>query len=359
MGKRTLIYIFAGFLLFGGLLTAQSIRINRVDLTRFPMIRLTVSIETASGMALPADTRRLELMEGGLRIEDFRVQPLDSVELPVYTVVAIDKSGSMKGDPLKKAKQAAAEYIGMMKGDDQCGYIEFDTRVTVAAEFSNDAGQLAQTVNATAAGSDTAFLDAVYRGIQMLSQAPDRAAKIVMVLTDGLDNRSSRPLAQVLEAAAENGVMVYTIGLGQQVDQWTLRQLAQNTNGNYYFSAGVDTLSGIYKTISTLLHSQMQIEYETLFPMDEQWHAIEIRLPRKGKILMARRQYLSARESRIPSDMLKRIRAQQKKRVQESHYRELVKRQKWERFVIIVLAGILCLLVLILALVLWKRRKRM
>lgn len=359
MVKRAFIYSWVMSLVCAGALTAQSIRINRVNLEAFPRIRLTVSVETLTGQALPVDTRALELLEGGLPVKKFQARPLDSLSNPVYTVIAIDKSGSMKGEPLGRAKKAAIDYIGLMEGNDHCGYIEFDTQVTVAAGFSNDSALLTERVNRTVAGSDTAFLDAVYRGIGMLAEAPDNAARVVLVLTDGLDNRSSNTLESLIEAAAGSGVAVYTIGLGTQIHERTLRRLAADTNGNYYFSPGAETLSGIYKTISHVLHSRLEVEYETLFPMDQEWHAVQIRVPHKGKILMAERQYLSARESRIPSDMLRRMRAQKKKKAQEDHIRQLVLKQKKEQLIIIILAGILCLLVLILVMVLWKRRRRL
>ena len=347
------------FLVCGGVLSGQSIKINRVNLEAFPIIRLTVSIETASGQALPVDTRKLEVIEGGLPVSAFQVQPLDSLDLPVYTVIAIDKSGSMKGEPLRKAKKAAVDYIGMMEGNDHCGYIEFDTRVTEVSSFSNDRERLANSVNATVAGSDTAFLDAVFQGIQMFGEAPEGAARIVLALTDGMDNRSSRRMKSLLKAADEAGVFIYTIGLGRRVDERMLSQLSRSTNGNYYFSVDAGTLPGIYTTISTLLHSQLLVQYETLFPMDEKWHSIQIRVPREGKILMTERSYLSAKESRVPSEMLKRIRTRQRKDVQEAYYRELVQRQKRERLIIIVLAGILCVLVVMLAIALWRRRGKL
>ncbi len=358
MAKRIVINILAVFLLSSGVLPGQAIKINRVNLERFPIIRLTLSFETASGAALPVDTRHMEILEGDLPVKNVQVLGVDMGELPVYTVIALDKSGSMKGAPIQKAKIAACEYIGLMTGDDHCAYIEFDTQVTIVSGFSRDKGLLTGHVDATVTGSDTAFLDAVHKGILLLADAPEGAVKIVLALSDGLDNRSKLHSELLFKAANEAGIFIYTIGLGSQVDEPALRWLAHSTNGNYYFSADPETLPDIYKNISTLLHSQLQVEYETLFPMDEKWHSIQIRVPYRGKILLVERQYLSATESRIPTDVLRRIRFQRRKLAQDTYYLELKEKQNRERVIIIALTGTLGVLVMMLVLVLWKRRKK-
>ncbi len=167
--KKT-VFLFS--VLFPLLLMTQQVKIKKVNLKNFPRILLTISIESEWGVPIPVNTKKMQLFEQNQKIKNIEVLPLDSVNVPIYTVVILDKSGSMKGEAIKNARRGAVEFIKMMKRNDKAAYIEFDTRVKVLEKFTSDQKILIKKINQTVPGSDTAILDGLYEGIELLKKEP-------------------------------------------------------------------------------------------------------------------------------------------------------------------------------------------
>jgi Ca-activated chloride channel family protein len=93
------------------------------------------------------------------------------------------------------------------------------------------------------------------------------APAIVILLTDGENNQFPDPL-DVTQSAVQRGIRIYTVGLGSaegsvlhiagrsirtRLDEPTLRQIAQATNGNYYNASNANDLRAIYENLDTRL----------------------------------------------------------------------------------------------------------
>jgi hypothetical protein len=185
------------------------------------------------------------------------------------------------------------------------------------------------------------------------------------VLTDGKENRSKHRLEDVLPGARKLGISIYTIGLGEEINPDMLKNIALNTEGNYYHAARPADLIKIYERVSQLLHSQFLIEFESPLPMDDNWHQLHVEITYNEGVVKGKRSYLSAKESFIPTKWLKAIKAnelkrieEQKKRLQEAIQKETKISHKHEDNLIVFLSimlGILVLLLLIL--ILFKKRR--
>ncbi len=335
---------------------AQMIRIKQVNLKQFPEISAIISVESETGKPIPVDTRGLLLYENGKPIQGVRVVPLDSKQLPIYTVVIIDKSGSMKGTPIKKAREAAGKFVEMMRGQDRAAYIEFDTQVKIAAKFTGDPAAVIGKIQKTRVGSDTALLDAVWQGVELFKSVPEDGVKVILVLTDGKENRSTRTLDEVIRKARENQVSVFSVGLGENIDEKMLKKMAGQTEANYYHAPGPDRLADIYRNISLLLHSQLLMRFKTSFPMDDQWHRLRVEVPYMGRVVSGEKPYLSARESRIPTELLKRIRREENRKLARQQ-RQIERKEKNEHRLIILLSVVLGILILVLIVAMIRRGK--
>lgn len=341
-------------------LPAQQVKIKRISLKEFPKIRLTLSIESEWGAPIPVDTASLVLSEDGQPMSDLSVTAQDSVQVPIHTVIVLDKSGSMKGSAIEQARIGAAAFTDMMRGADTAAYVTFDTRVTVVQEFTGDREALKEKILATGVGSDTALLDGVYQGLELFSPLPREGVRVLLVLTDGRENKSHKKLEEVLALATEQGVSLFTIGLGENIQPEMLGELARKSEGNYYPAPQPEQLKGIYEQISLLLHSQLSLSYTSPKPMDDQFRTIRVSLPYMGKTLAGEKGYLSAKESRIPTELLRRQREEENQRAQEA--RVLGQgaeqaRQKRERKLLIILGSILAVLVLLLVVAVVRKRK--
>lgn len=341
-------------------LSAQQVKIKQISLKDFPKIVLTVSIESEWGGPIPVDTASLSLSEDGQPMNDLVVTAQDSVQVPIHTVIVLDKSGSMKGGAIEAARIGAAAFVAMMRGSDSAAYVTFDTDVTVVAAFSGDREALQQQILATRTGSDTALLDGVHQGLELFAPLPKEGVRVLLVLTDGKENKSKHKLDEVLTAAKAAGVSLFTIGLGDQIQPEMLQGLAQGTEGNYYPAPQPEQLKGIYEQISLLLHSQLSLSYTSPKAMDDSWRTLRVSLPHMGKPLVGEKGYLSAKESRIPTELLRRQRDLDRQRIQEAQVlgqAQTETRQKKEHQLLLILGGVLGVLVLLLVVALVRRKR--
>jgi VWFA-related protein len=340
-------------------LSAQVLKIRQISLKDFPKLRLSVSIESEWGSPVPIDTAGLTLMEDGQLVGDLLVTAQDSVAVPIHTVIVLDKSGSMKGQAMEQARIGAAAYVDMMSDQDTAAYLTFDTQVTVVLPFSSDRDLLKGEIMATGVGSDTALIDAVYQALELFAASPREGVRLVLLLTDGRENKSQTKIDKLYSMAASQNCSIFTIGLGAQTQPEMLRELALRTEGNYYPAPQPGQLKGIYEQISLLLHSQLMLAYTTNRDMDNQWRTLRISVPYMGQTINCERPYLAAKASYMPTDLLQRIDQQiteGARSVAETNPvrgSDLPTNSEWP--LIIILSGLLIGLILLLLVVLRRR----
>ncbi|MGB0165991.1 MAG: vWA domain-containing protein, partial [Luteibaculum sp.] len=172
------------------------------------------------------------------QIDDFTVTEYsekDSVNNAVAAV--LDFSGSM-GWPRADALQDGVErFIKSKREDDEISLFKYDHRVMQETDLMDKTDRLIRKLYQTdfsAFGGATALLDATNAGVFSVKKARNVARKAVIVLTDGHENSSLITKNEVLKNALENGVNIYTIGYGHEVNQGYLKSIAYNTRGGHY-----------------------------------------------------------------------------------------------------------------------------
>ncbi len=152
----------------------------------------------------------LNLYEDGVRRPVLGVQR--DTDTPVTMGIVVDTSGSMAWK-LAAAKAALQDFVRTMNPNDQFFLIAFSNRAFLLQDFTNDPAGLNHAIGLLYAQGETALFDAVVQGLQKVEQGrwPKKA---LLVMTDGMDNRSSNSLNSTIEAARRAGVLIYTVGLG-------------------------------------------------------------------------------------------------------------------------------------------------
>ncbi len=98
-------------------------------------------------------------------------------------------------------------------------------------------------------GGATAMYDAILKGIEKVKDRPNNR-KIVVAMSDGLDNRSSGTEADVIAAAKASGVAVHTLSYGDDTNKQTLQNIAAATNASFFSVDGTD-ITGAFQGIQT------------------------------------------------------------------------------------------------------------
>lgn len=189
---------------------------------------------------------------------------------PVTAVMLIDHSGSMEDNrKMADAITAALTFLdNLQDGRDRLGVVAFDNTFTTIGSLrlmnGNIRSDLRSRIRALTADGGTAYYDAVYRAVDMLSGTAGR--KVVLALTDGMDNDSSRSVYTVIEYAQDHNVVLYTIGLGADVDRSTLRQMARETRGQYYEEPSSSDLAQLYAELARSLQNEYALAYTSPTP---------------------------------------------------------------------------------------------
>src|SRR5262249_14232838 len=92
------------------------------------------------------------------------------------------------------------------------------------------------------------------------------ARRVVLILTDGIDNESHATPPDVVRQARANGVTIYTVGLGSDAAQGDLRRLAAESGVRFYYAPTASQLAQLYAQIAQQLKSEYALTYRTPRP---------------------------------------------------------------------------------------------
>lgn len=208
-------------------------------------------------------------------------------------VLALDISSSMLAEDLapnriEAAKAVAADFAGG-RGNDRIGLVIFAGKAFTQAPLTLDHSVVVSLIGELEVGmieDGTAVGMGLATAVKRL-QASEAASKVVVLLTDGRNNRGEIDPVTAAQAAQALGVRVYTIGAGSRgtarvpitdrlgnrryvttrvdVDEPTLRTTAETTGGRYYRATDRESLEAIYREIDELETTEIEVENFTSY----------------------------------------------------------------------------------------------
>jgi VWFA-related protein len=257
--------------------------LNQIRLDRFPQIIAYSSVLDENRDPVRELTReRFRVQQDGVDVADFRMANVDAAQDPLAMALARDISGSMKGEPLEKAKAAAANFVGRFDTADQVALFKFDDRIELVQDFTTDKNAVIAAIDSLRARNDTALYDVIAQSVERLSTLQGRRA--VIVLTDGRDTASTKNQVNGAIAAA-NGVNIPVFVIGLNSPQFTpeiMAKIASETGGDYLLAPAPDALQALYQKIRGQLQSQYRFDLTSLHAADQGMHTLRIGLDLGG-----------------------------------------------------------------------------
>lgn len=202
-------------------------------------------------------------------------------------MLAVDVSGSMlardfKPDRITAAKEVAGSFIADRYGD-RIGLVAFAGEAFTQSPLTTDQSTLQTLLARIRSGlieDGTAIGNGLATAINRLRES-DAKSKVVILLTDGVNNRGEIAPVMAAEIAKAQGIRVYTIGVGTEgmapypavdmfgnmtfvqqkveIDEKNLRQIAESTGGRYFRATDKAKLKAIYDEINQLEKSKVEV----------------------------------------------------------------------------------------------------
>lgn len=213
------------------------------------------------------------------RMQDITVEGID-------IVVALDISGSMLAEDffpnrMEAAKNTAIEFV-QMRPADRIGVTVFSGESFTLVPLTTDHGLLIDLLRSVHTGmvqDGTAIGDGLATAINRLRES-DAISKVIILLTDGINNAGVIDPLTAAEIAQIKGIRVYTVGVGNHglvpypfqtpfgrqlreveipVDEALLEDIAEMTGGRYFWAENQAALEEIYREIDQMERSKIDV----------------------------------------------------------------------------------------------------
>ena len=169
---------------------------------------------------------------------------------PINVSLVLDRSGSMAGEPLRAAQEAALRFLGFLGPDDRVSVVTFDD--AVRTEFGPGIGNdpaAADAVRHIRDGGTTNLSGGWLQGRAHVAADLVRGTNRVILLTDGLANEGiTEPgrLEQLARGAVDAGVSTTSIGFGGGFNEDLLRAMGEAGRGNFWYVEEPDQMAEIF-----------------------------------------------------------------------------------------------------------------
>ena len=225
--------------------------------------------------------------------EPRKIDSLENQKVEVIDIMlVIDISSSMlandfKPNRLEAVKKTAASFVDQREGD-RIGVVVFAAEPFIQCPLTVDSDVLKNLISEITVAEreydGTAIGMAIANGINRLRESKAKS-KVMILLSDGSNNAGELDPLTAADLAKQFGIKIYTIGAGtnnsvtmipgrgyirNEIDEKTLKAIADRTGGKYFRAVDVDALKNIYNEIDQLERTEVEVKqythYKELFP---------------------------------------------------------------------------------------------
>jgi Ca-activated chloride channel homolog len=234
-------------------------------------------------------------------------------DLPLRIGLLIDTSNSVR-ERLHFEQEAAIDFLNdtLRPGEDQAFVVSFDVEPQVLQDYTDNTDKLSGAIRSMKAGGGTALYDAVYYAckerIASLPSTGPYLRRVLIVVSDGLDNQSEHTADEALATAQRAEATIYAIstnnsganvtedrmhGNGSPGDK-VLKYLAEHTGGRVFFPFEASDLASDFQQIARELRSQYSLAYvSTDQAHDGRFRVITLDTVEKGLRVRAKAGYFA------------------------------------------------------------------
>ncbi len=172
---------------------------------------------------------------------------------PVNIAIVIDRSGSMSGEKIVRAREAAIQAVERLRDDDIVSIVTYDSSVDVLvpATKASDREIIKERIRGITPKGNTSLFAGVSKGAAEVRKFLDvKRVNRVILLSDGLANvgpSSPSELGQLGRSLIKEGISVSTMGLGLGYNEDLMSKLALESSGNHTFIEDAQNLVEVFQ----------------------------------------------------------------------------------------------------------------
>ncbi|ETI66938.1 VWA domain-containing protein [Neobacillus vireti] len=191
-------------------------------------------------------------------------------------VIVIDRSGSMSGNKLTLAKEAAARSVELLREKDTLGFIAFDDRPWVIVETAplENKKKVIEKIRSVSVGGGTNIYPSLEKAYQELNDLKLQRKHIIL-LTDG-QSAAGGDYQTLISEGKKNKITLSTVALGSDADRNLLEDLAGQGSGRFYDVTDASVIPSILSR-ETVMTTRTYIEDHPFYPVVQpypEWTAI-------------------------------------------------------------------------------------
>lgn len=254
-----------------------AISIGQINTEKFEEITAVVQID--SNYSDVKDLRvALKLYDCGTEITDFSIKKLDYTASNI--ILVCDVSGSMQNS-IEDLRQSVLRFIQDKNKNENLSIVSFNDGIVDAASFGASDDKLIDLAESMEADGGTDMFHAV---VDSLSNYGTKSTEsnVLILMTDGQDNypkTAEEIQKEIGKKAQQQGITIYTMGLGNEVDTAYLSTIASSGNGKFVYVYDSSSLSSFYDMLHAQVYSQYEVKYKAEDTLTMSGRTLELTLP--------------------------------------------------------------------------------
>jgi Ca-activated chloride channel family protein len=195
----------------------------------------------------------------------------------VDMVIVLDRSGSMGGEKIADARQAALNLLSSLSARDRFGLVTYSDGVQRLSNLVKvtpvNRERLRSIINRISAGGATNLGAGLKEGINLLQSARENGnVRKVILISDGLANRGivdPVSLGNMAAISVEKEFAVSTVGVGSNFNEHLMTLIADRAGGNYYYLENPNSFAEVFRKEFNLTRSVVATAVEVRIPMTD------------------------------------------------------------------------------------------
>ena len=223
------------------------------------------------------------------------VELVESADIPVNVVLAIDKSSSLTGTGRRDLMTASNALLDALKPADRAALVTFSHAVMPQVLPTADLTAIRAELGRLEPTGRTSVMDAVYVALVGTLAEPGRS--LVIVCTDGGDTSSWLRVDDVLDSAKRASAVIYAVTAKELPGHSSLQDLTEVTGGHMIRAESKD-LRETFQHILQDFRSRYVLTYVPAGVASGGFHRLDVRVKRQGTSVTARPGYIGVEEKK-------------------------------------------------------------